>query len=107
MFNSRRDKEMKNLNRVVVQVGAQQMNKDILDFKVYDANGVEYTVDELFTKIITLEKENQKLGRALKSYESANNNNITLLTKAAELLSTKVVQLEDEVATLKDKCKYL
>lgn len=107
MFNSRKDKDSKNLNRVVVQVGAQQINKDILDFKIYDTEGKEYTVDELFEKILVLEKENQKLAKALKIYESANNSNITLITKAAELLSTKVVQLEDEVATLKNKCKYL
>lgn len=106
-MNSRKDKECKNLNRVVVQVGAQQTNKDILDFVVYDGNGGEYTLNELFEKILVLENENQRLTKALKIYESANNSNISLITKAAELLSLKVVQLEDEVATLKDKCKYL
>lgn len=107
MFKSRKDKDSKNLNRVVIQVGAQQSNKDILDFKVYDEAGREFTFGELFDKILFLEDENTKLKKALKVYESANNSNITLITKAAELLSTKVVQLEDEVATLKDKCKYL
>lgn len=106
-MNSRKDKDSKNLNRVVVQVGAQQINKDILDFKIYSADGVEYSFDELFEKILVLERDNERLTRALKIYESANNSNISLITKAVELLSTKVVQLEDEVATLKDKCKYL
>lgn len=107
MFNSRKDKDSKNLNRVVIQVGAQQINKDILDFKIYDENGVEYTLNELFEKTLILEKENQRLKKAIKLYQSSNDNNITLITKAAELLSLKVVQLEDEVATLQNKCKYL
>ena len=107
MFNSRKDKDSKNLNRVVIQVGAQQINKDILDFKIYDENGVEYSFNELFDKILVLEKENEKLKKVIKTYESSNDNNITLITKAAEMLSLKVVQLEDEVATLKNKCKYL
>lgn len=107
MFNSRKDKDSKNLNRVVIQVGAQQINKDILDFKIYDENGVEYSFNELFDKILVYEVENEKLKKALKLYQSSNDNTNTLLTKAVELLSLKVVQLEDEVATLKDKCKYL
>lgn len=107
MFNSRKDKDSKNLNRVVIQVGAQQINKDILDFKVYDENGVEYSLNELFDKILITENENERLKKALKVYQSSNDNTNTLLTKALELLSLKVVQLEDEVATLKDKCKYL
>lgn len=107
MFNSRKDKDSKNLNRVVIQVGAQQINKDILDFKIYDQNGVEYTFDELFGKILQLENQNEKLINAIRIYENTNNNNISLITKATELLSKKVVQLEDEVATLKNKCKYL
>lgn len=107
MFNSRKDKDSKNLNRVVIQVGAQQINKDILDFKIYDENGAEYSFNELFDKILVLEKENEKLKKVIKTYESSNDNNITLITKAAEMLSLKVVQLEDEVATLKNKCKYL
>lgn len=106
MFQSRKNKDTKNLNRVVVQVGSEQINRDILDFKIYN-DGEEYELSKLFEKILTLEKENERLTRALKIYEAANNSNITLITKATELLSTKVVQLEDEVATLKDKCKYL
>lgn len=107
MLNSRKEYGGRNLNRVITQVGAQQLNKDILDFKFYNENGVEYSMGELFDKILFLEEENEKLKKALKIYETANNSNITLITKAAELLSTKVVQLEDEVATLKNKCKYL
>ena len=107
MFNSRKDKDSKNLNRVVIQVGAQQINKDILDFKIYDENGAEYTFNELFDKILVYEVENEKLKKALKLNQSSNDNTNTLLTKAVELLSLKVVQLEDEVATLKNKCKYL
>lgn len=106
MFSSRKDKDCKNLNRVVVQVGAQQTNRDLLDFKFYK-DGVEYSFSELLEKILFLEDENKKLRNAIRKYEIANNDNINLITKASQLLSAKVVQLEDEVATLKDKCKYL
>ena len=106
MFSSRKDKDSKNLNRVVVQIGTQQTNRDLLDFKFY-YNGVEYTLNELLEKTIYLENENKRLKKAIKTYEIANNDNIKLITKASQLLSAKVVQLEDEVATLKDKCKYL
>ena len=106
MFSSRKDKDSKNLNRVVVQIGTQQTNRDLLDFKFYH-NGVEYTLNELLEKTIYLENENKRLKKAIKTYEIANNDNIKLITKASQLLSAKVVQLEDEVATLKDKCKYL
>jgi hypothetical protein len=106
MFKSRKDQDSKNLNRVVIQVGAQQTNKDLLDFVVYH-DGVEYTIGELFEKVLKTEDDNQKLRKAIKIYEDANNDTTTLITKAAELLSKKVVQLEDEVATLKNKCKYL
>ena len=107
MFNSRKNKDSKNLNRVVIQVGAQQINKDILAFVIYDPNGVEYTINELFDKILILENENEKLKKALKTHESASNSTINLITKATQLLSKKVAQLEDEVSALKDKCKYL
>lgn len=106
MFSSRKDKESKNLNRVVVQVGTQQTNRDLLDFKFYH-DGVEYSLGELLEKTLYLENENKRLKKAIKTYEIANNDNIKLITKASQLLSAKVVQLEDEVATLKDKCKYL
>jgi len=106
MFNSRKDKHSKNLNRVVVQVGAQQTNRDLLDFKVYNG-GVEYTLNDLFEKILALENKNKKLEHAVKLYETANNDNTVLITKAVQLLSKKVAQLEDEVATLKDKTRYL
>lgn len=106
MLSSRKDKESKNLNRVVIQVGDKQTNKDLLDFKFYE-NGVEYSLSELLDKLFHLEDRNRKLEKALKQYESSNNDNINLITKAAQLLSAKVVQLEDEVATLKNKCKYL
>lgn len=106
MFKSRKDKETKNLNRVVIQVGSQQINRDLLDFVVYDGD-TEYTISDLLGKVIYLENENKRLKTAIKTYETANNDNIKLITKASQLLSAKVVQLEDEVATLKDKCKYL
>lgn len=106
MFHSRKDKDSKNLNRIVIQVGTQQMNKDLLDFKVYDGD-TEYTVEQLFEKIINLEDQNRKLRKALKRHEKANNNNQMLLTKAVELLSAKMAAAEDEITTLKSKTKYL
>ena len=66
MFRSRKDKDSKNLNRIVIQVGTQQMNKDLLDFRVYDGD-TEYTVEQLFEKIIQLEDQNRKLRKALKT----------------------------------------
>ena len=106
MFKSRKDKDSKNLNRIVVQVGTQQTNKDLLDFKVYDGPN-EYTVNELFEKIINLEDQNRRLRKALKRHEIANNNNQMLLTKAIELLSAKMAAAEDEITSLKNKTKYL
>ena len=106
MFSSRKDKDSKNLNRIVVQIGTQQTNKDLLDFKIY-AGETEYTVADLFEKIIQLEDQNRKLRKALKRHERANNNNLTLLTKATELLSAKMAAVEDEISTLKAKTKYL
>lgn len=106
MFSSRKDRDSKNLNRVIVQIGTQQINKDILDFTVF-RDGKEYTLNELLEKILYLENENKSLKNAIKVYESANNSTINLLTKAAELLSAKSIQLEKEVEELKEKCKYL
>ena len=106
MFRSRKDDNTKNLNRVVIQVGAHQMNKDLLDFTIY-AGDTEYTVEQLFEKIIQLEDQNKKLRKALRKHERANNNNSMLLTKATELLSAKMAAVEDEISTLKNKTKYL
>ena len=106
MLHSRKDKDSKNLNRIVVQLGDRQTNRDILDFIVYDGKN-EYTLNDLFQKILFLEDENKKLRKAIKTYETANNDTTTLLTKAVELLSAKVASAEDEISTLKDKTKYL
>lgn len=106
MFRSRKDKDSKNLNRVVYQDGVHQYNKDLLDFVVYDGED-EYTIKELLDKITNLEDQNRKLRKALKRHEKANNNNQLLLTKAIELLSTKMASVEDEISTLKSKTKNL
>lgn len=106
MFHSRKDKDSKNLNRIIYQDGVHQYNKDILDFVVYDG-GNEYTIGQLLDKIVSLEAANKRLRRALKRHEAANNANFNLLTKSVQLLSAKMAAAEDEITTLKTKTKYL
>lgn len=105
-MQSRKNKDSKNLNRVVVQVGAQQTNKDILEFQVYDGENT-YTIGELLDKILVLQDRNVKLEEALKAHETKNNTVISLISKSEKLLSAKVAELENQVETLINKCKYL
>lgn len=106
MFRSRKNEDTKNLNRVITQVGAHQVNKDILDMVVFDGEN-EYTIGQLFDCIIGLQNENKKLRKALKVQQNAINTNTNLMVKATQLLSAKVSALETDMAEIKEKTKYL
>lgn len=114
MLRSKKDSKDLNSNSINVKIGKYESWQDILSLTVWDDGGTEYSIKSLLEKIFELETKNiqlksdlEKTNKALKLYSASNDEALVLITKAADLMSLKISQLEKDVQELQDKTRYL
>lgn len=105
-MKSHKDNE-KNLNNVLVQIGTQNISKDILDFIVYTDEEVSYKVSDLFDKILIDETEISSLKKLVENNKTVQDSNDALIIKAVDILSEKISAAEIDISELKEKTKIL
>lgn len=101
-IRSKKDSHDQNSNRVRVKIGQGEVLQDIISLTVFDNKDKEYSLKTLFEKILDLEVENATLKKSLKEYITIQKETDSLIVNAADLLSLKVSQLEQEISEIKE-----
>lgn len=118
MLRSKKESKDMNANLVKTQIGKYELYQDLISLTVWDEYGNEYSIKSLLEKIIELEANiktlENKLTNAddaiklsLTTYTTTNDNNVSLIAKAVDLISLQNSSLSKDIEDLKDKTKFL